>query len=183
MGKVRHTRILGVDFQLNPLHTIPTLNDKGFILWESRAILQYLTDRYGKDDTLNPKIPKRSGMVNQILYFDACTLFPRILQYFYPIVFQHQPPDPDKAEKVEEALGHLNAFLDKHPWVAGPYMTVADFAIAATIATAKAVQFDISKHPNVESWYNRAKKTMSGFEEINEKGAAMMEEMFKKSLE
>lgn len=56
-------------------------------------------------------------------------------------MFQHQPPDPDKAEKVEEALGHLNAFLDKHPWVAGPYMTVADFAIAATIATAKVSEF------------------------------------------
>ncbi|KAI4460154.1 glutathione s transferase d10 isoform a-related [Holotrichia oblita] len=55
-----------------------------------------------------------------------------------PIVFQHQPPDPESAEKVEEALGYLNAFLDNHPWVAGPYMTVADFAVVATVATAKA---------------------------------------------
>ncbi|KAI4460119.1 glutathione s transferase d10 isoform a-related [Holotrichia oblita] len=55
-----------------------------------------------------------------------------------PIVFQHQPPDPESAEKVEEALGYLNAFLDNQPWVAGPYMTVADFAVVATVATAKA---------------------------------------------
>ncbi|KAI4460156.1 glutathione s transferase d10 isoform a-related [Holotrichia oblita] len=150
MGKVRHTYPVGNAGIAAILVTTASLLESRvldvklcFSLFlrgaiNSRAILQYLTDRYGKDDTLNPKIPKRSGMVNQILYFDACTLNPRILQYFRPIVFQHQPPDPESAEKVEEALGYLNAFLDNHPWVAGPYMTVADFAVVATVATAKA---------------------------------------------
>ncbi|KRT81939.1 Glutathione S-transferase [Oryctes borbonicus] len=169
--------------KMNPQHSIPTLDDKGFVLWESRAILQYLADRYAKDDTLNPKEAKRAALVNQRLYFDACTLFPRLYEYFYPIIFQKQPPNPEKAEKAEEALDLLNGYLENQIWVAGSYMTVADFALAATVATAQLVQFDLSKYPNIESWYKRAKKTMADFEEINEKGGEILANMFKKNIE
>lgn len=68
--------------KLNPQHLVPTINDDGFVLWESRAILKYLVDRYAKDDSLAPNEPKLCAMINQRLYFDGITLFPAILGYF-----------------------------------------------------------------------------------------------------
>lgn len=44
--------------------------------------MQYLVDQYAKDDTLAPKEAKLAAMVNQRLYFDATTLFPRVRDYF-----------------------------------------------------------------------------------------------------
>ena len=65
--------------KINPQHTIPTLVDNGFSVWESRAILSYLVDKYAKDDSLNPKDPKKQAVVNQRLYFDMGTLYSRII--------------------------------------------------------------------------------------------------------
>lgn len=57
---------------------MPTLVDGDFKLWESRAIGAYLVRTYGKDDTLYPNDLKARSVVDQRLYFDCGTLYPRI---------------------------------------------------------------------------------------------------------
>ena len=44
----------------------------------SRAIIEYLCDVYGKDDSLFPKNPKTRAKINARLYFDCGTLCPKL---------------------------------------------------------------------------------------------------------
>jgi glutathione S-transferase len=61
--------------QRNPLHTVPTLDDNGLYLADSRGILQYFANAYGKDDSLYPKDPKKRAIVDQRFFFDLGTLY------------------------------------------------------------------------------------------------------------
>lgn len=64
--------------KINPMHTIPTLNDNGVIIWDSHAICTYLVEKYGKDDQLYPKDLLQRAQVDQRLHFDGGFLFPRL---------------------------------------------------------------------------------------------------------
>ena len=61
--------------KINPQHTVPTLNDNGFIVTESRTIATYLSDKYGKDDKLYPKDLGVRSTVDARLYFDIGTFY------------------------------------------------------------------------------------------------------------
>lgn len=59
---------------------MPTIDDDGFILTESRAIIIYLAEKYSEIDPFNlyPKDTHSRAIVNQRLFFDACLLYPAI---------------------------------------------------------------------------------------------------------
>lgn len=163
--------------KLNPQHTIPTLVDNGFVLWESRAILAYLVEKYGRNDSLYPKEAKARALVNQRLFFDLGTLYPALSEYYFPQM-QGKPADPEKFKKVEAALGILDAFLEGKLYLAGEKLTIADISIWSTVAAFILFKLDLSKYPNIVKWYENGEKTAPGWEEI-ENGRAAVTELIK----
>ncbi|PSN29674.1 hypothetical protein C0J52_26681 [Blattella germanica] len=155
---------------MNPQHCIPVLNDNGFYLSESRAICSYLVDKYAKDDSLYPKDPKKRALVNQRLYFDAGTLYQRFIDYYLTVMWMGQKEDPAKYEKLKEAFKLLDTFLEGKTWVAGDQLTIADFDIVTTVSSAEVFDFNVNEYPNVSKWFANAKKTIPGYEEINNAG-------------
>lgn len=155
--------------QLNPQHTVPTLVDDGFVLWESRAIIAYLVEKYGKTDSLYPTDPQKRALVNQRMYFDQGTLYQRLADFYYPQIFAKQPPNADNLKKLEDALGFLNTFLENSTYAAGETLTLADITLVATVSTLEVASFDLTKYPNVARWLAKCKATTPGYD-LNEAG-------------
>ncbi|XP_061400688.1 glutathione S-transferase 4-like [Musca vetustissima] len=165
--------------KINPQHTIPTLVDNGFALWESRAIMIYLVEKYGKqDDPLYPSCPKKRALINQRLYFDCGTFYKAYSDYFYPQMKQNKPADPEQYKKIEAALEMFNTFLSNSKYAAGDNLTLADLALLASVSTMDVYDIDVNKYENVARWYALVKETAPGADE-NWAGCLERKEFFK----
>ncbi|KAK5643407.1 hypothetical protein RI129_007252 [Pyrocoelia pectoralis] len=153
--------------KINPQHCIPTIVDNGFAVWESSVIATYLVQTYAKDDSLYPKDTKKRSVVDQRLYFNLGVLGQRFVDYYYPIWMGIGTPDQEKFKKIQDCFEILNTFLEGKEYVAGDALTLADFAISATIATYDVAKFDRSAYNNVTRWYKKLQSSVPGFEEIN----------------
>lgn len=167
---------------INPQHTVPTLVEGDFKIWESRAISAYLVNQYGKDDSLYPKDPKKRAEVDSLLYFDMGTLYDRFGKYVYPVIFGNASLDEEKLAKVHEALGYLNDRLAGRDYAIGSSITIADHALIASVSSFSAAGIDLSGHPNVVAWANRCKTNMPGYSTANGDGAEEFGVMAKKKF-
>lgn len=156
--------------KINPQHTVPTIDDNGFVMWESRAISAYLTDAKAHGSPLYPTEAKARAIVDQRLYFDAGTLWPRIMAIAYPAFFAGATTIPDdKRKALVEAFEYLNTYLQGNNWVAGNHVTIADLAILASVSSVHRAGFSLAKYANVAAWYERT-KSLPGWAE-NDEGA------------
>nr|AVT42195.1 glutathione S-transferase d1 [Lissorhoptrus oryzophilus] len=170
--------------KMNPMHTIPVIKDNGFTLYDSQAIMIYLVNQYGKDDSLYPRDPKKAAIVNLRLFFNASYLSPKFNAHHAAIILGRNPPD-DAQKNLEDVLQHLNNFLETSPFVAGQNITIADFSIIGVISTIDACgAIDLSAYPNIWKWYQKAQKAMEGFgyEEVMQDGANAYGEAFKNAI-
>nr|XP_034828849.1 glutathione S-transferase D7-like isoform X1 [Maniola hyperantus] len=168
--------------KMNPQHTIPTMDDSGFILWESRAIIAYLVNAYGRNDSLYPKNPRQRALVDQRLNFDLGTLYKRYMDLYAPMLFQGAEYNDEVAEKLNEALSWMNTMLEGRVFLAGDNLTIADISIVVIFTNLEAFEFDFSAHENVAKWFERTKKSLEpyGYEEIDQAGAKILVSFMKK---
>ncbi|KAG6456166.1 hypothetical protein O3G_MSEX009607 [Manduca sexta] len=165
----------------NLQHCVPTLEDDGFVLWESRAIASYLVDKYAKDDKFYPKDLQRRAVVNQRLYFDCATFYPRIRAICYPILWLGETEIKESLKKeLNISFGHLDQFLGETKWAAGDHPTIADTSLFASVSSILEVGWDISSYPNVQRWVEQC-ASLPGADE-NSEGAKMFGAAVRKNL-
>ncbi|XP_053605296.1 glutathione S-transferase 1 isoform X2 [Plodia interpunctella] len=168
--------------KMNPQHTVPTMDDNGFILWESRAIMAYFVNAYGRDDSLYPKNPRLRAVVDQRLNFDIGTLFPRYIDVYMPVLFKGEEMSQEAVDKLNEALGWLNTIMEGKTFVAGDNLTIADISIVITFTNLDAFDYDFSEYENLTQWFERTKKALEpyGYMEIDHAGGQILASFLKK---
>ncbi|KAL1395410.1 hypothetical protein pipiens_011267, partial [Culex pipiens pipiens] len=158
--------------KINPQHTVPTLVDDDYVLWESKAIATYLVEQHRPDSALYPSDPRKRGLVNRMLYFDSTVLFARAFAAIGPVMRAGAKSIPqERKDAIGEALSTLNGFLEGQDWVTGEDCTVADLCLLASVSSLEKLGADVSGLANVSAWLERC-KALPGFDE-NEQGATM----------
>ncbi|CAG9839371.1 unnamed protein product [Diabrotica balteata] len=143
--------------KINPQHTVPVLDDNGFILIDSHAIMTYLVSKYGKNDSLYPKDLQKRAIVDQRLHFDSNILFARGAR-IVKRVFYEQKRDvlPEDLAALVEAYEIVEKFLDSNKYVAGDELTVADFSFWTSLTTWNGIGcYTEEKYPRIAAWLKR----------------------------
>ncbi|CAM1299191.1 GstD1 (predicted) [Pycnogonum litorale] len=166
--------------KINPAHVIPTIVDDGFILWESRAILEYMTDKYDICNRLMPIDIEGKATVRKFLNFDGTSLYKAVGDYFYPQMFQKQDGDAKKLKELKSKINILQDMMEDNSYVCGDVLTIADLSILATLTTLELSDFDITEYQKVDAWIKRLKNELPYYEETNGDGIHMFRQMLKK---
>ncbi len=145
---------------LNPNKKMPVLEDDGFVLWESNAILQYLASKKSQSG-LWPSDPRRQADVSRWQLWDmahwdpTCAIF--VFEHIVKKIFGQGDPDPAELAKGAESFhryaGVLNGELRGRKWVTGSELTVADFSIGAGMIYAAAAHFPAGPYAEISRWY------------------------------
>jgi glutathione S-transferase len=158
-GKNREAEYLA----MNPNGLIPTLDDKGFILWESNAITRYIASKY-RAEMMYPGDLKRRADIERWMEWGVG--LSNALSDAFMGVMRTAPEKRDYAvilksfKSTEAAMGVLDAQLKDRDWVCGDHFTLADIAIGINTyrwyrVPFDAIGFEIPKLTNVEAWFTR----------------------------
>ncbi len=146
---------------INPNQKMPALEDDGFTLWESNAIIQYLADK--KPGVLAPTDARGRADMARWMFWESTTWDPAcaILAFERLVKGAFGLGPPDAAEvakglaKFHVAARVLNDHLAGRAFVLGDKPSLADFSIGAALTIAEQAQLPLADYPEIERWAAR----------------------------
>jgi glutathione S-transferase len=142
---------------LNLNGSVPTLDDDGFVLWESNAITQYLASK--RPSSLCPSDPKARADVLRwqfwaLAHWDSPTHTLALERVFKRL--KGGEPNQAAIDRSLQSFHRLAAVLDrelaKRAYLAGDRLTVADLSVASGFTYAVLAAFPLERYEQVRRW-------------------------------
>jgi glutathione S-transferase len=144
---------------LNPNGLVPVLRDGDFVLWETVAILEYLSSSSGTSQLLPEEARSRANVVRWLAW-DFAHWKPSLKPFIFERMFKPMKglgaPDEEMLSTVlprlKVAAGILDRQLEHGTFVCGEEPTVADFYLASYPMYAEPAGIDFAAFPHLQAW-------------------------------
>lgn len=146
---------------VNPLGKVPTIEDDGFVLWETSAILQYLDAKYGGGRLIPPPDTPAGALAIQWLGYGEnplTVIMGEIAAHSGPmpedrripaLVERGQQIAPTLVSVVEQALG-------EQQWILGDNFSAADIMLVFGLMIADHLGYITDDFPRLRAYLERA---------------------------
>jgi len=144
--------------KLNPNGLVPTIDDDGFILWESHAIVRYLCAKHGAGGLWPTDLRVRADADR---WMDWASTFASVLRpVFWNLI--RTPPDKRDLKAVAEGTqkaGELATIVDTQladrPFVAGETLTMGDIPLGCHLQIWFRLDIARPAVPRLQAWFER----------------------------
>ena len=147
---------------LNPNGLVPTVDDGGFVLWESNAIVRYLSAKHGMG-TLCPADLAQRADADRWMDWQQTVLAPQMGVLFRGLL--RSPPDAIAPAQLDAAMQTaraawkiLDAQLATRLFVAGADLTMGDIALGNAAHRWFRLPVERPILPHLASWYARLRE-------------------------
>ncbi len=144
--------------RMNPNSLVPTIDDDGFVLWESHTIVRYLCATHGAG-TLWPTDPKARADGERWMDW-AFTFQAAMRNVFWGLI--RTPPEKRDANAIEEGRQKSAALLAvpertlaERPYLGGASFTMADIPLGCEVQRWMRVPIERPRFPALEAWFER----------------------------
>lgn len=140
----------------NPNGLIPLIEDDGFALWESNAIVRYLSAKHGLG-TLCPANAQQRASADRWMDWQATTLNIPIGACFVQLIRTAEAERDMKLVAMnrplaEKRLEMLDSVLAKSEYLNGDTFTMADIPAGLSVRRWQALPVEKQAHPHVDRW-------------------------------
>jgi glutathione S-transferase len=143
--------------KLNPIGRVPAIDDNGFKVFESAAIIKYLADK--NNSPLYPKDIQKRAIVDEWIDFanlHVATALQRVTfnraMYKMLNVEKDERSLADGVKFLGQFLPLIEKQLKENKFLAGNEMTLADINLLAVLDPAELSSVDLSIYPSISNW-------------------------------
>lgn len=146
----------------NPAHLTPMLEDEdlpGKVMWESCAIMQYLSDKHGLTQFYPDEAGRRAAQNCAMLYHTG-SFYPLVARATYPALgfplYPGEVGSSDAGEREKEAARQVSAdalaeplevfgsfFIGQNGFIGGSSPSIADIRLASTLEFLRVIDYGL----------------------------------------
>ena len=145
--------------RLNPNGLIPVIDDEGFVLWESHAIVRYLAAKHDLGGLCPEPLTARAD-ADRWMDWQATTIQSLMTPIFWglvrtPVEQRNLAAIESSAEKLGKTFEILDQRLAGRRFILGESLTMADIALGAAAYRWYGLTVNHPPHFNLRAWYDR----------------------------
>ena len=147
--------------RMNPNGRVPTIEDEGFVLWESHTIVRYLCAKHSMGKLCPSDLRVRADAERWMDW--AFTFQNAMRDVFWGLI--RTPPEKRDAKAIDagvkasqELAGMLDGVLADRPYVAGDQFTMGDIPIGCEVQRYLRVPIERPSRPHLEAWFERLRQ-------------------------
>ncbi len=149
--------------KMHPAGKVPVIDDEGFILFESDAIIKYLATK--QNSSLYPEDKIQRALIDQWMDFISIHVGAAMGRVVFNRVFAPFAKVPVDERSMSDGVKFLNRFLpvidnqlSKGRYLTGEQRSLADIALLATLDPAEIAEIGLAPYANIAAWRDELMK-------------------------